>query len=177
MGPSRTIRSIAEIPFAACEPLDLLNLRDDRDEPDADYVGFGHCRVDEVVLEDGGGRRRPVRDARILALHSCDLGAPRPDDVELEFFVDEVAPDYSVTALLSTFLAARLPGLRGDESAIVLAMCNPHRAAIGRVAAAGATPVYYAVGDVESWLDPDHEERGRPRLRLTAEAWKQAGEG
>ncbi len=176
ISPRRPIGSIAEIPFAARDPLDLLNLSDDRDEPDPDYVGFGHCRVDEVVLEDGDGARIVVRDARIVALHSCDLGAARPDDIELEFFIDEVAPDYSVRALLSTFLAARLEGLRGDERAIVLAMCNPHRAALGQVASAGATPVYYAVGDVESWLDPD-DGTEKPCLRLLAEAWMKAGEG
>lgn len=167
----RPIRTLAEIPFRSREPLDLLNLRVDRDEPDQDYTGFGHCRVDEVWIEDSSGICAAVRGALILGLHSSDLGAPRPDDVELEFFVDEVAAGYSVTALLSAFLAARLPELRGDERAIVLAMCNPHRATIPRPAGVGSTPVHYPLGDVESWLDPDG-----PRLRLRADAWRLAEE-
>lgn len=165
MGP---IRTLAEIPFLRQDPLDLLNLRVERERPDQDYTGSGHCRVDEVWLEDPDGCVA-VRDALILALHSCDLGAPRPDDVELEFFADEVAPGYSVTAMLSAFLGARLGELRGDERAIVLAMCNPHRATIARPPAAGDTPVHYALGDVESWLDLDG-----PRLRLRADAWRTA---
>jgi hypothetical protein len=172
MGP---IRSLAEIPFCRMDPRDLLNLRGDREEPDPDYTGFGHCRADEVWLEDGRGGCVPVRDALILALHSCDLGAPHPDDVELEFFAEEVAPGYSVTALLSTFLAARLAELRGDEGAIVLAMCNPHRAEIPRPPSAGAAPVYYALGDVESWLDDDGGgDCPWARLRLRAQAWRTA---
>jgi hypothetical protein len=163
MGP---IRTLAEIPFRAREPLDLLNLREERAAPQDDYAGFGHARVGQLWLEDAAGARAPVEDALLLALHSCDLGAPRADDVELEFFVDEVAPGYSVRALLSAFLAARLPALLGPERAIVLALCNPHRAAIPHPPAAGSTPVHYALGDVESWLDP-----AGPDLRLCADAW------
>jgi len=162
MGP---IRKLAEIPFLRREPLDLLNLRGERRAPDPDYAGFGHGRADLVRLEDRAGACVEVEGALILALHSSDLGQARADDIDLEFFVDEVAPGYSVTARLSAFLAARLEEVRGDERAIVLALCNPHRAAIARPAAAGALPVHYALGDVESWLDPDG------RLRLTADAW------
>jgi hypothetical protein len=170
--PPAVIRTLAEIPFERREPLELLNLAADRDEPDPDYTGFGHCLVDVVWLEDDAGTCVPVRDARIVALHSCDLGPAMADDVVLEFFVDQVAPGYSVTARLSAFLAARLDGLRGEERAIVLAMCNPHRAALASPPAAGSTPVHYAIGDVESWLDPDG-----PSLRLRAEAWRTAGKG
>jgi hypothetical protein len=174
MGPNRAagrapIRSLAEIPFDRCDPLALLGLREARAEPDPDYVRFGHARLDRIWLDDGD-KRNAVRGALLLALHSCDLGEPRPDDVVLEFFVDEVAPGYSVTALLSAFLAARLPALRGDEEAIVLAMCNPHRAALAHPAAAGPVPVHYALGDVESWLDLD-----LPGVRLRAPAWRVAG--
>lgn len=161
------IRTLAQIPFRHREPLELLNLREERAAPQDDYTGFGHARVGLVWLEDAAGAQVPVGDALLLALHSCDLGAPRPEDVELEFFLDEVAPGYSVRALLSAFLAARLPALRGPERAIVLALCNPHRAAIPRPPAAGATPVHYALGDVESWLDP-----AGPDLRLRADAWR-----
>src|SRR5262245_44834365 len=109
-GSMRPIRTLAEIPFARHDPIDLLNLRQDRDLPQEDYTGFGHCRAD-LCLEDEQGVRTMVRDALVLALHSCDLGEPMPDDIELEFFVDEVAPGYSVRAHLSAFLAARLPAL------------------------------------------------------------------
>lgn len=168
MGP---IRSLAEIPFNRREPLDLLNLSQDRAAPDADYTGFGHARLDLVWLQDEAGGRVPVPDALVLALHSCDLGAALPDDIELEFFIDEVEPGYSVRAMLSAFLRARLPDLRGDERAIVLAMCNPYRATLATPAAAGSVPVHYAIGDVESWLDDG------AGVRLQAEAWRVAGGG
>ncbi|HEU5059955.1 MAG TPA: hypothetical protein VFU21_25665 [Kofleriaceae bacterium] len=164
------IRSIADIPFRRRPALELLHLTTDRDQPDPDYTGFGHARLPRLTLEDGAGRRRDLDDALLLALHSCDLGAPRPDDVELEFFVDEVAPDYSVTALLSSFLAARLAPLSAGARAVVLALCNPHLATLAQPPAAGATPVWYALGDVESWLDP-----AAGTVILRAPAWRLAG--
>ena len=171
MCPIPPIRTLAEIPFHARPVLELLDLATEREETNPDYAGFGHCLVDRVWLEDATGASVAIDDARVLALHSCDLGAPRPDDVELEFVVEEVAPDFSVRALLSAFLAARLPGLVGDERAIVLAMCNPHRAVIRQPRAAGATPVHYPLGDVEAWLDPRPDG---PRLRLRAASWRSA---
>jgi len=169
------LRSIAEIPFRRRPALELLNLAIDRDQPDPDYTGSGHARLAAVALEDAAGLCRVIEDALVLALHSCDLAAPRADDVELEFFVDEVARGYSVTALLSTFLAARLAPLRGDARAIVLAMCNPYQAILAPPPAAGATPLWYAFGDVESWLDPDGRGPARPPVRLRAPAWRLAG--
>lgn len=150
---------IAELPFAERPVLELLALDDDsRAEPDPDYAGFGHARIDRVELIGAGGG--VVEDALLIAVHSADDGEPLPDDVELEF----VLGDRSVTALLSTFLDRWLPRLAGDARAIVLVMCNPHRAA---VRAAAAVPVHYALGDVESWLDGGD-------VRLVAEAWRTA---
>ena len=169
------LRSIAEIPFRRRPALELLDLVVDRDQPDPDYAGFGHARLAALALEDAAGRCRVVDDALVVALHSCDLAPPRADDVELEFFVDEVARGYSVTALLSAFLAARLAPLCGDARAIVLAMCNPHHAILRRPPAAGATPLWYPLGDVESWLDPDGHGSARPPVRLRAPAWRLAG--
>jgi hypothetical protein len=147
------IETLGELPFHQRPALELLNLREDRDRPDPDYAGFGWARVARLRLEPGG----VVEDALLLALHSADDGAP----LELEFVLD----DGSAIATLPAFLDAWLPRVRGDERAIVLAMCNPHRALPPRPAAAGAVPVHVALGDVESWLD-DGE------LCLTADAWK-----
>ncbi len=163
------IRAIAEIPFRRREPLELLNLQIDRDEPDPDYTGFGYSRVPLIRLEAADGTPPlVVRDALLIALHCTEIGPALPDDVELEFFVDEVEKDYSVTTPLSAFLASWLPKIRGDEQAVVLALCNRHRAAIPRPAALGATPFYFAEGDVDSWLDPEGA------LRLVADAWRRA---
>ena len=60
-----------------------------------------------------------------------------------------------MTAPLSAFLAVWLPRIRGDERAVVLALCNPHEALIRGPAASAGAPLHYALGDVESWLDPD----------------------
>jgi len=168
--PLRSIRTLGEIPFPELPALDLLNLRHDRAAPDPDYAGFGHCRLAEVWLDGpDGGAPRPVRNVRILALHSADLGSARPDDVELEFVLDEIDPGYSVTALLSAFLDARLPAVLTDEQAVVLALCNPHRATLARPRAVAARSFHYALGDVESWLDPGGQ------IRLHAAAWRDAG--
>jgi hypothetical protein len=147
------ISSLAELPFRERPVLELLNLTEDRDRPDPDYAGFGWARVARLRLEPGP----VVEDALLLALHSADHGGP----LELEFVLD----DGSAIAPLPAFLDAWLPRLRGDERAIVLAMCNPHRALPARPASAGGAPLHVALGDVESWLD-DGE------LCLTADDWK-----
>lgn len=150
---------IAELPFVERPVLDLLHLEDEaRREPDGDYAGFGHARVDRVELIGATGR--VVEGALLIAVHSADDGEAFADDVELEF----VLGDRSVTVLLSAFLERWLPRISGDERAIVLVMCNPHRAELRLTA---AVPVYYAIGDVESWLDGGD-------LRLVAEAWRTA---
>jgi hypothetical protein len=67
------------------------------------------------------------------------------------------------TAFLDTWLPVLPPA-----SAVVLAMCNPHRAALARLPALAsvAAPIYHATGDVTAWLDPGD------RIRLAADAWR-----
>lgn len=135
---------------------ELLNLDQQRAAPDPDYAGYGWARVDELWL-DG----KHVRDALVLALHSADDGEVIADDIELEFELPDAPP---VSVLASTFLDKWLPDLP-TASAIVLALCNKHEATLAKPSAAIA-PVYYAIGDVESWLD--HEPDG-DRIRLASE--------
>ncbi len=150
---------IAELPFLERPVLELLHLEDaSRTVPDGDYAGFGHARIDRVALVGTDGVT--AEDALLVAVHSADDGEARADDVELEF----VLGDRSVTVLLSAFLERWLPRLAGDARAIVLVMCNPHRAVIR---ADAGVPVYYALGDVESWLDGDD-------VRLVADTWRTA---
>jgi hypothetical protein len=157
------IRSIAEIPFERRDPLELLNLHLDRDEPDPDYTGFGYATVDAIQLRSHRGDSRIVRNVLVVALHCTEIDPVRaPNDVELEFFIPAVSPTYSVTAPLSRFLAIWLPRILTDESAIVLALCNRHAA---RLPAMGDRPIHHAFGDVDSWLD----EGGA--LTLVADEW------
>ena len=162
------IQSIAQIPFALRDPLELLHLERDRDAIDPDYTGFGHARIDALTLVTRDGEQR-VRDARVIALHCADPGEARGSDIELEFFLDEIAPGLSVSAPLSRFLSVWLPTvLHGDERAVVLALCNPHRADVPKPAAleGAGVPMYYALGEVESWYDGG--------VTLRAEAWRVA---
>jgi hypothetical protein len=164
------LRSISELPFKAWPPLALLNLEQHRDAPDLESTQFGFCRVGVIRLHGRAqGAPREVRDALVVAVHAADEAERLADDVELEFFVEEVAKDYSVTVLLSAFLERWLPVAFTGEQAIVLAMCNPHAARVRRPKAAGRAPVYYADGDVDSWLDTDGG--GRQHIRLEAERW------
>ena len=99
----------------------------------------------------------------------ADPGEARGSDIELEFFLDEIAPGLSVSAPLSRFLSVWLPTvLHGDERAVVLALCNPHRADVPKPAAleGAGVPMYYALGEVESWYDGG--------VTLRAEAWRVA---
>jgi hypothetical protein len=164
------IQSIGDIPFRQRPVLELLNLDVRRDAPDLDYAGFGHARAAEIVLETRDGARRVVAEPLILAVHSDDDPEPLDGDIELAF--DDGDPDGGVAVLLSDFLRVWLPRLRGDERAIVLVACNPHRAHLPRPAGAPDVPVFYALGDVESWLEGDDR---RQTLHLVAEAWRTAG--
>jgi hypothetical protein len=161
------IGSIGELPFVERAPRDVLHLDQDRAAPDPDYAGFGFCRVASIGLEDPAGGVRILDDVLVLALHSADAGEPHHDDVELEFVLDPTEP--SVIVLLSTFLARWLPRLP-SAPVVVLAMCNPHRATLGRPAGLAGGPLHYAIGDVESWRDLD----GAPELRLRADSWRVA---
>jgi hypothetical protein len=142
--------TVLELPFRERDVRELLNLTEDRDEPDYHYAGYGWAQVDEVWLDD-----TRVRDALVLAVHSPDDSEPIADDVELEFDLPDGPP---VTVLTSLFLDKWLPKLP-KASAIVLALCNPHRATLR---ANAPVPLYYAHGDVESWRDGE-------RILLTSE--------
>lgn len=166
------IKSIAELPFFERDALSLLNFREGDDgEIDDDYYAFGFSRVEAISLEeDSATEPLPmVRDALLVCLHSADEPEYLTDDIELEFFVEEVADDYSVTVLLSDFLARWLPRIGGAERAIVLVLCNPHNAVLQAPQGAHGTPVYYPMGDVESWFD---QEGFRPFIRLYADKWQ-----
>ncbi|MEM9494349.1 MAG: hypothetical protein AAGC55_34705 [Myxococcota bacterium] len=167
------IQSIADIPFLVGDPFELLHLDEHRDETDFSYYGFGFCRIGQLQLNQRGETEpsAPVRDCLVLALHAADDCEQLDDDVELEFFVDEVAEDYSVTVLLSDFLKIWLPRLLGGEQALVLSLCNPHKAVLRKPAICGSTPVYYPLGDVESWLE---SIAGRPLIGLDADEWRLA---
>ena len=55
--------------------------------------------------------------------------------------------DQTITARLSAFLERWLPRLP-PAPAIVLALCNPHRARLS-----GPPDIHHALGSVDSWLD------------------------
>jgi hypothetical protein len=157
------VRSIGELPFAARGLHDLLHLGEERTDINWDYTGFGHARAGAIWLESADGRQRRVDDALVLGLHNMEDGERLADDVELEFCIDEVAPGYSVSALLSKFWEIWAPRLRGDERAIVLALCNPQAA---RLHLPADVPVHYALGKVSAWHEP---EAGR--VLLAADTW------
>jgi hypothetical protein len=163
------IRAIADLPFVRRDVLDLLNLRDHRAAPDPDYTGFGHARVDALQLEGDLGDPVELREALVIAVHSMEEPEELPGDIDLEFVLPEVSADHSVTVLLSAFLRVWLPLVRGDERAIVLVVCNPNQTLLRAPAAAGQTPFYYPLGDVESWL---HVTDDRQEVRLAARSWR-----
>jgi hypothetical protein len=165
------IRAIADLPFVRRDVLDLLNLRHHRAAPDPDYTGFGHARVAALQLEGDAGDPLELREALVIAVHSMEEPEELPGDIDLEFVLPEVGPDHSVTVLLSDFLRVWLPLVHGDERAIVLVVCNPNQTLLRAPAAAGRTPFYYPLGDVESWLDVADDDK---QVRLAARAWRRA---
>lgn len=151
---------IAELPFRERPVLELLNLLGERSTPDRDYAGYGWARVSRVWCA-AAGNGAYVEDALVLALHTADDAESIDGDVELEFDLPAQPP---VSVLLSTFLERWLPQLP-QASAVVLALCNPHRATLPFPPAA-TVPVHYAFGDVTSWLND-----GGERIELVADTW------
>lgn len=143
---------ILDIPFRERPAIELLAL--DRDEDPA-YAGYGWARLPCVWLASPHWRRR-LDDVLVLAIHAADDGAPKDDDVELDFEVGTTVASSDATAFVAQWLP-RLPAARH----VVLVMCNPHRARL-------VTPpnVIHGIGDVRAWLDPGD------RIRLTADAWR-----
>lgn len=153
---------IAELPFHERPVHELLNLTGDRSTPDLQYAGFGWALVDKIWCV-GTASSYSVRNALVVAIHTADDAEPIAHDIELEF---EISDQESVSVLASAFLERWLPRLP-RASAIVLCLCNPHRATIVRPAGATA-PVHYALGNVASWLDHDD---GGERIELVADTW------
>ncbi len=166
-GPPIAVRAIGDLPFHERPLTELLGFDGDRETVNVDYAGFGWARADRVWLTDATGARR-VDDALVLGLHSADDGEALPDDIELEFELDGGT---SVSALLSVFLARWLPRLP-EAPALVLAVCNRHRARVAAPPAAGAAAVHYGVGNVDAWLDLSTHDGDR--LRLVAGEWRRA---
>ncbi len=178
---------IADLPFRERPVHELLNFDQQRSDVDASYAGYGWARVPRIWIGEmppagsvepvaspgpAGARSIPagsaqwIADALVLALHSCDIGEVLANDIELEFELPGAEP---VSVLVSQFLEVWLPRLP-SAGAIVLAMCNPHHATLTVPAGLAKTtaPIYYATGDVESWLDA--HEGGRVEL-LAAGSW------
>ena len=179
------ILSIADLPLPERDPLRLLGFDPARSEPDLDFWRFGHARLPAVELESRRtGERRRVVGPMIFALHSADDGEPYPDDVDLEFWLDEDEEDEDEEAIivsLALFLERRAAALVGDAPALVLALCNPHAARLRRPAGVAA-PMFYADGDVIAFFDVDDHldldvdasaalTSDQVRVRLVADRW------
>jgi hypothetical protein len=151
---------IADIPFRERPVIELLAL--DRDE-DPEYAGFGWARVERLWLAPEHGWPRRLDDCLVIAVHAADDGDALPDDVELDFEVDE---EVVASVDASVFLAKWLPKLPADTAHVVLVMCNPHGADLAAKLSSGARPIHYGNSDVRAWLDPGD------RIRLTADGWR-----
>ncbi|MEZ4362210.1 MAG: hypothetical protein R3B48_18625 [Kofleriaceae bacterium] len=177
--------SILELPFARRPLFDLLGFEEGRAHVDVDYAGFGWATPARLWL-DGGAATRCVERPLVLALHSGAATASAKE-LTLEFWLppeegDEERDPAPIAVPLAAFLERWLPALP-LAGPIVLALCNPGRLAVAHPRAAGARPLHYAVGDVESWLELDDGVAGGPglagedelaaggRFRLAAEAW------
>ncbi len=179
-------RTVADLAFCERPLHELLHLDVDRDEPSHEYAGVGWAIAPSLWLEAGLGQSESgslIQDALVLALHTPDDAECLASDIELEFvgphrfprsevpnapFDSQSPRDGSVCVLASTFLAHWLPRLP-SMSAIVLALCNPHRAAL-RAPDGIAVPLHYGVGEVASWRERAND--GTERVILTADTWR-----
>jgi len=148
--------SLRELPFEQAPPMALFGLDPDHDVPvDHEHTRYGWCVLPGVELV-GEDQALWVASPLVLALHSPDedqIAVPRrggvPSDINLEFTLS--AAD-SAIALLSEFLATRVPAIADTARPIVLALCNPRRARISKPPALAGRRMYYGTGDVVAWL-------------------------
>lgn len=148
------ISALEDLPFGERDPWPLLGLDPERTSPlpDRDHEEFGYCHLEAVRLEGAGGItlvERPV----VLALHTREHPERLADDIELEFILHDADGEYNAEVRLSEFLRRRVgPLLSPPPTAVVLALCNPHRTDIVRPAEIGDLPLFYGHGDVTAWM-------------------------
>lgn len=162
------IEAIADLPFRERPLLELLDLTADRAEPSDDYAGYGWARARRVWLIEPDAEPRAVDDALVVALHCPDDGERLANDIELYFELPDQSP---LTVLASKFFERWLPRLPRDASAIVLALCNPHHARLPRPDETPA-PLYFACGEVESWMACADTVDREDRIELRAPSWR-----
>jgi hypothetical protein len=181
------IGSVLELPFRRRPLYELLGFEDGRDEVNTEYTGYGWAQPARIWLQSGEDGELESDVMRIdapllLALHGADVAsvAGSAGGVVLEFALD--GRDEMKYAPLALFLERWLPQLPG-RGAVVLAMCNPRRATVVAPAVLGGRPLYYALGNTDSWIDEpqdpaapgellgEDERRAGGRMRLVAEAW------
>lgn len=166
------ITTIAELPFASKAPGALLGVSLGRGEGvDTSFTGTGWGRVSPLALEAPGAPAVRLRDALVLALHGGDDDpgeAPRPaarGPWDLEFQL----PGETLLVPVERFLAVHLPRLP-PAADVVLALCNPlHRPLARPPALAPGARLWYALGNVDSFAEPD--PLGRPLYGLAATQW------
>jgi hypothetical protein len=168
------IRSAADLPFHARDPIDLLGLSGGLHDPD--FATYGHAQLRQLVLADDSERGPLTVDwPLLLAVHSADDAAPLAGDIELEFAVAEEGEELAYGVPLTVFLARWLPPLLAGApgaQAVVLAVCNPHHALLARpVGLPAGLDLYVPLGDVRAWCDADPDEPTRTTLGLSADRW------
>lgn len=164
---------LAELPFGPRALFELLGFELGREALSLDYTGFGWARPARLWLQ-GAGPVQVVEQPLVLALHSADDGPALASDILLELVLSDDTGG-AVATPLSRFLQVWLPRLPA-HGPVVLALCNPHRAALP--ALPGGRALWYAHGDVDSWLDAptgplqgEDELRAQGHFRLSAASW------
>jgi len=165
-GSAVTITRLADLPLPQREPFELLALQIERLAPDAEHAGFGWAWIEDLELAAPARPSVVLPRALVVALHSADEQIDA-DDIELELDLG----NQIVRAPLSRVLEAKLADLPPADD-IVLALCNPGHVAVPRPAGLGGARLYFASGDVTSWLDRDAD--GDEHIRLSARTWKVA---
>jgi hypothetical protein len=174
------MQRILDLPFFRRPLFELLGFDLRRSTVDLEYSGCGWAEPERLWLQ-GDVVVEEVRAPLLLALHSGPPHPAVPDDLTLELPVGDGGPAAAVPlALFLDRWAPRLPG----SGPVVLALCNPQGLTVQVPARLRHRPVYYAMGDVDSWLDAASEQTGALRgddelaaggvFRLQATAWRRA---
>lgn len=152
---------LADLPFPQRDPLELFGL--ERTVEDDDFIAFGWCRPESLTLVAARGPSFQLKTPLVVAVHTADEPSTQTE-LELEFWVDLDDEEAAVLATLPDFYQAHLMPLLGEETAVVLALCNPAGLEIVPPAGLGARRFYACHGEARAWLVDG-------QLQLHADRW------
>jgi hypothetical protein len=176
------IKSLRDIPFPYRDLEDLLVLSrvgEHVRKPLKDDVRYGFGFTEQIrLISTKTGYSEEVKQVLLIALHSSEDPNPYENDIDVEFALTDLgwaSQDYF--APLTRFLELRFEEIQMTFEAVIMVVCNFEQRTLSFPPCMKSYPVYYAKGEVTSFINVDHDEYGqitwvdKDSLRLEAKQW------